>query len=116
MAAPTILLVEDDPRIAAMISDILEQADFAVDGPHKTVSEGAAALAGRVPAGAILDIRLGRQDAGLIADDLEAYGVPYLFCSGMTGGSVAEAHPDAPLVPKAALEAKLVPALRRIIH
>jgi ActR/RegA family two-component response regulator len=116
MGAPTILLVEDDPSVAAAIMDILEEADFAVDGPHRTLSEGAAALADRLPAGAVLDIRLGRQDAGLIADDLDAYGVPYLFCSGAGGGSIAAAHPQAPVVAKEAAAARLVPALRRIMH
>ncbi|WP_429614764.1 hypothetical protein [Sphingobium olei] len=116
MATQTILLVEDDPSVAAAIMDILEDADFAVDGPHRTLSEGAAALAGRLPAGAVLDIRLGRQDVGLIADDLDAYGVPYLFCSGAIGGSVAAQHPQAPVVSKDAVAARLVPALRRIIH
>ncbi|MEA3388415.1 response regulator transcription factor [Sphingobium sp. CCH11-B1] len=115
-ATRTILLVEDDPSVAAMIMDILEDADFAVDGPHRTLSEGAAALAGRLPAGAVLDIRLGRQDVGLIADDLDAYGVPYLFCSGASGGSVPAAHPQAPVIPKDAVAARLVPALRRIVH
>lgn len=116
MTAPTILLVEDDPAIAAAIMDILEAAHYAVDGPHRTLGDGAAALAARLPAGAVLDVRLGRQDVGLIADDLDAYGIPYLFCSGASGGPVPDDHPDAPMISKLAVAKMLVPALRRIVH
>jgi len=34
-----ILLVEDDPRVAAMIADMLEEADYAVDGPYGTLAD-----------------------------------------------------------------------------
>ncbi|HUD95062.1 hypothetical protein [Sphingobium sp.] len=44
-----ILLVEDDPAIAAMIADILEDADYAVDGPYSTLADGVAAVADHMP-------------------------------------------------------------------
>jgi DNA-binding response OmpR family regulator len=116
MAGETILLVEDDPAVAAALIDLLEDADFAVDGPYRTLGEGAAALADHLPAGAVLDVRLGRQDVGLIADDLDTYGIPYLFCSGADETTMTHDHPDAPLVPKTSARRALVPALRRILH
>jgi DNA-binding response OmpR family regulator len=116
MARETILLVEDDPAVAALLIDLLEDADFAVDGPYGTLAEGVAALADHLPAGAVLDVRLGAQDAGLIADDLDTYGIPYLFCSGVSGDVVTQDHPGAPLVPKPSATRALIPALRRILH
>lgn len=115
-ARPGILLVEDDPVIAAIITDILEEADYAVDGPYATLPDGIAALARHMPMAAVLDVCLGRGDAGLLADDLDLYGIPYLFCAGAFDHPAIEAHPDAPLVPKPALTSGLVPALRRILH
>ena len=41
----SILLVEDDPAIAQIIVEMLEGADYAVDGPHMTLSDGLEALA-----------------------------------------------------------------------
>ncbi len=55
---PRILLVEDDSRVAALIADMLEEADYTVDGPYATLADGMAALATRFPAGAVLDLAL----------------------------------------------------------
>ena len=44
-----ILLVEDDPRVAAMIADMLEEADYAVDGPYGTLADVMASLAAHFP-------------------------------------------------------------------
>lgn len=111
-----ILLVEDDPAVAAMIADMLEQADYEVDGPYATLSDGMEALACHMPAGAILDIHLGQGDAGLLADDLDLYNIPYLFCSGSLDDPVIRAHPQAPLVPKPALAEKLISTVQRMLH
>ena len=64
-----ILLVEDDPRVAAMIADMLEEADYAVDGPYGTLADGMAALAKHFPAGAVLDLTLQDSDAGGISTE-----------------------------------------------
>jgi DNA-binding response OmpR family regulator len=115
MAGETILLVEDDPAVAALLAGLLEEADFTVDGPYRSLTDGAAALARHLPAGAVLDVRLGAQDAGLLADDLDTYGIPYLFCSG-AADAVTHDHPAAPLVPKPSAARALVPTLHRILH
>jgi len=94
-----ILLVEDDPALAVVIADMLEQADYEVDGPYATLSDGMEALARHMPAAAILDVRLGQGDAGLLADDLDLYDIPYLFCSGAFDHPAVRAHPAAPLIP-----------------
>ncbi|HUD91099.1 hypothetical protein [Sphingobium sp.] len=113
---PRILLVEADPVVAAAIADMLEQADYAVDGPYASLVDGMEALARQMPAGAVLDIRLGQGEVGLLADDLDLYGIPYLFCSGAFYDSAVREHPAAPLIPKPALELRLIPTLRRMLH
>ena len=60
-----ILLVEDDLAVAALIAAMLEEACYEVDGPYATVAEGVAAVADRMPSGAILDIHLKGSDADL---------------------------------------------------
>lgn len=118
---PHILLVEDDPRLAALIVELLEAANYAVDGPYATLAEGAAAVAHRLPGGAVLDVRLADGDAGLLADDLDSYDIPYLFCSGAGEHPVLADHPDAPLLLKPAIGARLVTMLdaaleKRALH
>lgn len=81
-APPRVLLVEDDITIGIALADMLEAADFAVDGPHRTVADAMAALAEKFPDFALLDLRLGRQDSLLVAEDLERYGIDFAFYSG----------------------------------
>ena len=111
-----ILLVEDDPRVAAMIADMLEEADYAVDGPYDTLADGMAALATHFPTGAVLDLTLQNSDAGLLADDLDNYGIPYIFCSGAAHHAVIGAHPDAPVIAKPTDMRHLVTTLDRLVH
>lgn len=112
----TILLVEDDRRIAALMIELLEDADYAVDGPYATLAEGIAAVAQHFPAGAVLDVRLKDGEVGMLADDLDLYGIPYLFCSGATDHSALRDHPGAPLIDKPTMARDLIPALDRLVH
>lgn len=112
-----ILIVENDPVIAAMIINLLEEADYVVDGPYATLADGVAAVADHMPAGAVIDITLnGRGDVGLLADDLDLYDIPYILCSGAVRHPVVEAHPAAPFISKPALAQRLVSTLRHILH
>jgi len=115
-ANPKILLVEDDPAMAGVMSDLLKDADYEVDGPYASLADGVAAVAADFPAGAVLDVRIGDGNVGLLADDLEQYDIPYLFCTGATAHPAIDAHPNAPLVPEWALSRQLIRALRRIVH
>ncbi|KEQ53449.1 response regulator [Sphingobium chlorophenolicum] len=111
-----ILLVENDPTVAALIAGLLEEADYAVDGPHATLADGVAAVAKHMPVGAVLDVRLDGGDVGLLADDLDLYDIPYIFCSGASDDPVVDAHPAAPLIPRPALARRLVPTLRHLLR
>ncbi|KKW91473.1 response regulator transcription factor [Sphingobium chungbukense] len=113
---PTILLVEDDAALGALITDMLEDAHYAVDGPYSSLSDAVAAVAMHFPWAAILDIHLHDGDVALLADDLEQYDIPFLFCSGACGGSVVNAHPQAPVVPRMEMVRALIPTLEKIVH
>ncbi len=112
----TILLVEDDPRTAALMIELLEDADYAVDGPYATLAEGVAAVAQHFPAGAVLDVRLKDGEVGILADDLDLYDIPYLFCSGASDHPALRDHPAAPLIEKPTMARDLVPTLDRLVH
>ncbi|MCE7798024.1 hypothetical protein LWE61_15860 [Sphingobium sufflavum] len=110
-----VLLVEDDPLVGAVLAEMLEDADYEVDGPHRTLSDGVAALADHFPDCAVLDVKLDRQTVGLLADDLDLYDIPYVLCSGLPPqGSMAARAGDHPFVPKDQAYRRLLPALRAI--
>lgn len=111
-----ILLVEDDPDVAALISDMLEGADYVVDGPYANLSDGMEALAKSMPAAAVLDVRLGHGDIDLLADDLDLYDIPYLFCSGAFNHPAVIKHPNAPHVAKLAMGRRLIPTLQSMLQ
>lgn len=116
MSTERILVVEDDPLIASIITELLTDAHYEVDGPYASLSDGVAALASDFPAGAVLDIRLGEGDVGLLAEDLKSYDIPFLFCSGYGEDRLSRHLPDAPMVPKVQLTRTLVPALDKLLH
>lgn len=98
-----ILLVEDDPALAGRMVRLLRAADYEVDGPHATASDGLAALARHFPDGAVLDLhgRAGATD--LLKKDLAAYDIPFLEKEGGAGASDP-------------IESHLLPWLRHVRH
>ena len=73
-----ILVVEDDPKLAGMMVDLLLAEDYEVDGPYTCVSDGMAALAMHIPDGAVVDLHRHSRSESLLKDDLEAYAIPFL--------------------------------------
>jgi DNA-binding response OmpR family regulator len=111
-----ILLVEDDPAIAALMTDMLEQASYEVDGPYSTLAEGVEAVAERMPAGAVLDVHLRGSDVDLLAGDLDNYAIPYVLCSGADAHQMKDAHPTASFILKPNMGTQLVAELHRLLH
>jgi CheY-like chemotaxis protein len=85
-AGPAVLVVEDDPGVAALLADVLAGAGYA---PATTDSAlGAAALARRLrPAAVLLDLGLPYRSGGALLDDLKAdpatAGIPVLMVSAL---------------------------------
>jgi CheY-like chemotaxis protein len=111
-----ILLVEDDPRVASYLLDMLEDADFEVDGPYDSLSDGMAAVADHMPDAAILDIGLKDRDVYLLANDLEQYGVPFVLCSGMPPEGRMTRFGNHPFIAKDKAKKHLIPTLRDELH
>ena len=89
---PAVLVVEDDPGVAALLAEVLAGAGYA---PTTTDSAlGAAALARRLrPAVVLLDLGLPYRSGGALLGDLKAdpatAGIPVLVVSAL-----ADARPS----------------------
>ncbi|RYE00689.1 MAG: response regulator [Sphingomonadales bacterium] len=106
-----VLIVEDEPVVAMLLEDILEELGCVPVGPANRLSEGLALAEGALDA-AILDINLAGERSNAIAELLHARGVPFAFASGYG------APPDgfgAPMIEKPYRAADIERALRVIL-
>ncbi len=82
---PRVLLVEDEPLVAMMMADFLEQLQCVVVGPCGDPFEALALLKDNDVDAAILDVNLGGEAVYPVADALSRLGVPFAFATGYGG-------------------------------
>lgn len=84
----SLLIVEDEQLIAAMIAEWLEEMDYEVIGPAKSNEEALALLSRSTPDGAILDILVEDGNSYAVARELQRREVPFFFATGYSGESI----------------------------
>jgi CheY-like chemotaxis protein len=78
-----VLVLEDDPLIAMMIVDILEQAGCTVTGPAYDEAQALALAAERNIDVAVLDVHLGQNTTSAkVAEVLAGLEIPFIFATG----------------------------------
>ncbi|WP_334149354.1 response regulator [Hyphomicrobium sp.] len=78
-----ILVVEDEPLVALLVADILQEAGCTVVGPAYDVSTALRFFEYDSPDAAVLDINLGNdQTSAPVADVLERAGIPFIYATG----------------------------------
>lgn len=78
-----ILVVEDEPLVALLVADILQEAGCTVVGPAYDVRTALRLFDHDIPDAAVLDINLGRDETSApVADALERAGVPFIYATG----------------------------------
>ena len=80
--APRVLVVEDEPLIAMLVQEWLEELNCSVVGPAASVTGALELIAGVELHGAVLDVSLGKEKSFPIADELRKRGVPFAFATG----------------------------------
>lgn len=77
-----ILILEDEPLIAMVLEDILDELGCLVVGPASDIAE-AETLARDAPVdAAILDVHVGDRTSHSVAELLQARSIPFLVASG----------------------------------
>ena len=101
MEQPTVLVAEDDFIVAYDLCDTVEEAGFAVEGPHCDVSSAMLAAQKHRPDIAILDVHLGNDVVYPLAKQLIAENVPVIFHSGESSPEeVMKRFPQAAMLTK----------------
>lgn len=99
MAIDRILIVEDEPLIAMMLEDFLEEIGKTHVGTCDTVTSALAAIDDERPDAVILDINLsGGEKSWPVADALAAKGIGFVLSSG--GDEVTGDHAGRPRLAK----------------
>jgi CheY-like chemotaxis protein len=95
-----VLIVEDEPLIAMLVQDWLEELDCKAIGPATSVDGALELIAGVALDGAVLDVSLGKEESFPIADELKKRGVPFVFATGYGIDGLASRFAEAPVLAK----------------
>jgi DNA-binding response OmpR family regulator len=98
--APRVLIVEDEPLIAMLVQEWLEELGCKVLGPAASVSGALELIAGAELEGAVLDVSLGKEESFPIADELRKRRVPFVFATGYGGDGLDARFSGAPVLAK----------------
>ena len=112
----TILFVEDEPLVAIMVQDMLEELGFAVLGPAGSVAAALTLLEGAAPAAAVLDCNLGREKVWPVAERLQRERVPFVFSTGYGAAGIDPRFASVPVLAKPYDSASLRTALERALR
>ncbi|MBV8765259.1 MAG: response regulator [Hyphomicrobiales bacterium] len=95
-----ILLVEDEPLVASMMTEALNEIGFEVLGPFGNLDYRlGAAVFGEID-GAILDVNIGGELVYPIAGMLEAREVPFAFVTGYSEDNIEKRFAHVPVLQK----------------
>jgi len=97
---PRILVLDDEPLIAAMLAEWLAECGCQAVGPAFTAAAALRLAETEALDGAILDVSLGEGDSLRVAEVLNARGVPVAFATGYGAFDLPPSFPDAPVLAK----------------
>jgi CheY-like chemotaxis protein len=96
-----VLVVEDDPLVAMLMEDSLDELGCQVVGPAGTIAEALSLIEGGAIDVALLDLNLGQGETTYqLAGPLQARGVPFLFVTGFDALSLRDPYKNSPTLPK----------------
>lgn len=96
-----VLVVEDEMLVAMLIENMLAELDCEIIGPAAKVEQALTMIetAGALDA-AMLDVNLNGDKSYLVADELAARDVPFIFTTGYETGSLHNGYRSLPVLQK----------------
>jgi DNA-binding response OmpR family regulator len=109
-----VLIVEDDPLVAATLADAVEEAGGEVVGIASSVKEARQMIRMLTFDAAVLDLRLADGEVTPVLEALHARKAPTVICSGGDlPEKVRERHPELVALRKPVLPGRLVAEILR---
>lgn len=116
LTGSSILVVEDEYLILALIEETLRRSGARVAGTCRTLEDALAAAARDDISAALLDFKLGRHSSLPVARRLESRGIPFVFYSGAADiDPIRTEWPGCTILPKPVRPRTLVAALASAI-
>jgi DNA-binding NtrC family response regulator len=109
-----VLIVEDEPSVAATLSDMVEDAEGEVVGIARSVSEARQMIQMLSFDTAVLDLNLSDGEVTPVLEALQARKAPtIIYSGGDLPASVRKRHPELVALRKPVLAGRLVAEIRR---
>ena len=83
-----ILIVDDEPMIAALLADWLVELGYEPLGPSRNIASALALIEATPPDAAIIDLSLGAESGYPVAEALAKRKIPFVFATGYGDGGV----------------------------
>ena len=99
-ARPSVLIVEDEWLIAALLSDEVGAAGYKIVGPVGSAADAMSLIATEPIDAALLDISIGTANSFPVADALAGRGVPFVFLTGYIRTDLPDAYQDVSILKK----------------
>ena len=111
-----VLVVDDEFLIAAQLQCDLTEAGAEVIGPSHTLQDALALAEREHLTAAILDIQLGRDSVGPVAQRLTDRGIPFVFYTGQVHTDpIRTRWPNSKVISKPAIAANLIAAIASVL-
>jgi CheY-like chemotaxis protein len=95
-----ILIADDEPMIALLLADWLEELGHETAGPVRNVASALSLIASKPLDAAIVDVGLGRETGYPIAARLAELGIPFVFATGQAEGTLQAPFTNARILSK----------------
>jgi DNA-binding response OmpR family regulator len=115
LSGTAVLVLEDDFLILSELESVLQDAGARVIGPFRRLKEALAVVEQGRCGAAVLDVHLGPESAGPVADALTRRGTPFLFYTGEQTAPIRAEWPDCRIIGKPAPPGAIVAALANLL-
>jgi DNA-binding response OmpR family regulator len=115
LAGRSILVVEEEPRVARELREQFQQAGARVLSADKLRDALYLAEHPAISA-AVLNLRIGSDNTAAVCRRLSHLGIPFMFHTRYDAAEASRAWPDAPVVSKPADGQALVSGVAGLLH
>jgi CheY-like chemotaxis protein len=114
-AGRRVLIVEDEPMLAFVLQELLQEDGFVIAGVAARLEPAIAIIESGICDAAVLDANLAGVSAGPAAAALAARGLPYIVLSGYSPDQLPDVFSGALHLQKPCRPERLLEALRGIL-